>query len=386
MQSALLLVYLVSIFVSLSYSSETASKCLSLSVGDDFRCGNVDEFYNENVAHGRQLRTGKSKNKQLGWSEIVIIITMYQNDMQDKLIRKSFSTWLKQVGRGAHIVFVTDASDTRSMQEIFSGFDKKTQATVRLFKSSAKNEGYRLRYKIIDSLRMISENYNDNNDTNKKFFIKIDTDTFVMPEHLLSFLQRVTDVVQNDPVLVGKAVCSSKDFCYVGGAMYGFNKDGLDKTYDYLSKNPNMMNESHSHLHLKDVNLMEHEDYMVSHAFRMATGNPVVSSQQIYNHGIERDGYGTKDNVPLCYHRIKAPRLYTDYYTLFYNDDGKLRTFIEVEEIFLERKKLEDQEKKQKDNQDNKSIALQEKKTKDLQDFLSKNILQMKSKVEPMKI
>ena len=64
---------------------------------------------------------------------------MHQNDVQDKLTGKSLSALLKQVGRGAHMVFVTDASDKRSMQEIFSGYDKNNQVTMRLFKSSAKN-------------------------------------------------------------------------------------------------------------------------------------------------------------------------------------------------------------------------------------------------------
>ena len=102
-------------FVSLSYSAETASKCLSLSVCDDFRCRNADEFYNENVAHRRQLRILKSKNKQLGWSGIVIVIIMHQNGIQDELIRKCFYEWIKKFGRDSNIVFVTDASDKRSM-------------------------------------------------------------------------------------------------------------------------------------------------------------------------------------------------------------------------------------------------------------------------------
>ena len=167
-----------------------------------------------------------------------------------------------------------------------------------------------------------------------------------MAQNVLSYIQRVHDIVQDEPVLFGKGVCARKEICYAGGAMYGFNKDALLKTYNYLAQNPNMLSEHHPHSHQKGVNLMEHEDYMTSYAYRMATGNPVLSSEQIYNHGIERDGYGSKDIVPICYHNIKAPRLYFEYYSLFYDENGKPRGFDEIEQIYLERKSLKDNAEK----------------------------------------
>ena len=98
---------------------------------------------------------------------------MHQDNIVDKLIRMSFTTWIKQLGPGVHIVFITDSTDKRSRKEIFAGFDKTSDATVRLFRTPAKKEGYRLRFKVIDSLRILSDYYGGDLEAEKKYFIKI---------------------------------------------------------------------------------------------------------------------------------------------------------------------------------------------------------------------
>merc|ERR1711862_307623 len=123
----------------------------------------------------------------------------------------------------------------------------------------------------------------------KRYFIKIDTDTFPIPENLLSYVNKVDFSTRNKPVLFGKGVCSPQNMCYGAGALYGINKLAL------------------------------HEDYMVSYAYRQATGYPIISNHNIFNYHIAREGTGSENHPPICYHKAKTVEGLYEYYELLYD-------------------------------------------------------------------
>ena len=70
---------------------------------------------------------------------------------------------------------------------------------------------------------------------------------------------------------------------------------------------------------------------MVSYAFKKATNVPSTYQFQFYSYYYERDGVGTEDSPPICYHQLKSQYQFLDHEKLFYNEEGNLRTFPELE-------------------------------------------------------
>merc|ERR1712051_825579 len=97
---------------------------------------------------------------------------------------------------------------------------------------------------------------------NKKYFMKMDSDSFMIAENLLAYLNDLEQKTHGKPVYFGHAVCRGTKTCYGAGSGYGFNKQGLKAVNEYFKQNPGIVNEKDYH--------MIHEDYMVGNAYYRA--------------------------------------------------------------------------------------------------------------------
>lgn len=271
------------------------------------------------------------RNSKVEWSNIVILMIMHESPEVDSLITGHFETWLKHTGEGLDVVFITDETDKRPAENIIPDATSYLGKT-HVYKSPAKFDDKHIKFKVIDSFRQTEQMFKENNE--KKYFIKIDTDTFPIAENLLAYLNKLDGPTRDQPVLFGKGVCSPKDLCYAAGALYGMNKIALHALNNHFTKNPQIHEET-SHMVGKGRNLMIHEDYMVSYSYRQATGYPIISNHNIFNYHIEREGTGTEDHPPICYHKVKTMQGLHEYYELLYDEGtGKLRKLSDVADLW----------------------------------------------------
>jgi len=138
----------------------------------------------------------------------------------------------------------------------------------------------------------------------------------------------------------GWASCSPVTFCYSAGPIYGFNNAGLNLANLYFKHHPAVVAEKHPHP-TTGSNFMTHEDYMVSYAFKEATKVPILHNRLMLQRKFEDIGPGlplTK-RVAISYHPIKDPGLFYQYEGYFYREDGSMRTYDEVYDIYTKVKK-----------------------------------------------
>jgi len=302
----------------------------------------VDEYYNYKKKE-EKLPIMKLSSK-VDWSNIVIMITIYQSNECDQLIKAHFGTWMKQADEGLDVVFVTDESDERSMDEILPDLNNVSPKS-HLFKSAAKSEGKHLRFKMIDSLKEMENLFG--NDSRKKYLIKMDTDTFLLPENLLSYVQKIESSTSGQPVLFGNCVGHFYKWCYAPGGIYGMNRMALQEINSYFVSNPDITNQYLFSDYGKNVegerkhlsNVLEHEDCMVSYVYRKATGYPNVMSFRFFTNSINHaHSIVDKECPPISYHTIKDAKVYYEYYELFYHE-GKLKP---IEETTSDKKNCEE--------------------------------------------
>jgi len=299
--------------------------CLANEPGDG-RCSDASVFYN-----ALTKTEDRSDVNALDWSNFVIIMLIHDSAEVDKLIDAHFSTWMKRVNGWLDLVFVTDVDDKRTSLEVLPRC-KEVTINCHLYKSSAQDDGKHIRYKVIDSLKYVENAFKDN--TEKKYFLKMDTDTFIIPDTLLDYTRKLHSETSNNPLQFGWGCCYTKELCYAAGSFYGFNKVGLEALNSFMSKNQeSMFKEVHAPFRFQHKNLIEHEDFMMSLAYRRATNIPVVSNRRMFPHLIERSGLGTIDKPPISYHKIKDPKLFVVYDALFYGEDGNLRPYEETEKL-----------------------------------------------------
>jgi len=300
-------------------SASSLPKCLTYDYNEKFSqeyCKDIEKFYED------KTELSHDPIVEVDWSNIVIFMMIYKNTQVDELIEWHYKTWLQHTGEGIDIVFITDDSDTRSFDEILPHANL-IKGKSHLYKSLSEDDGKKLRFKVIDSLAFLS--YEFGNDDNKKYFIKMDSDTYILPENLLKFINKLHLTTKLLPVQFGKAVCARENMCYAGGALYGMNKEGLIATTKFILDHPNTYKEKHMSMWKADRNLMEHEDYMVSYAFRNATNYPVIHHPNIFNFEVEKSGLGSFEFPVISYHKLKSKDKFEKYEGYFYFRNGKIR-------------------------------------------------------------
>jgi len=300
------------------------------SVPGDGRFPMLDRLYK---GTSKYLRISSST---VDWSDILLMIFVYDSPETNKLIEAHLKTWLRHVGKGADIVFITDAVDTRKFEEILPAKDD-IEATLHVYRSPAKDDGKHLKFKVIDGLRYAGQIEFLHP---KKYFFKVDSDTYVIPQNMLTYLNEIHKQTYPRPVQIGWASCSPVTFCYSAGPIYGFNNAGLNLANLYFKHHPAVVAEKHPHP-TTGSNFMTHEDYMVSYAFKEATKVPILHNRLMLQRKFEDIGPGlplTK-RVAISYHPIKDPGLFYQYEGYFYREDGSMRTYDEVYDIYNKVKK-----------------------------------------------
>merc|ERR1711862_264958 len=103
----------------------------------------------------------------------------------------------------------------------------------------------------------------------------------------------------------------------------------LQKINNYFVSHPDITNQQifqeygkWSKINKSHENLLEHEDCMVSYAYRKATGYPIVMSFRFFMFSIDHpSSIVDKECPPISYHTIKDAKVYYEYYELFYHEE-----------------------------------------------------------------
>jgi len=272
-----------------------------------------DNFVRMNSTEMKQIypgQTGTNPFARLDWYRVVVLIMTYESESETKLLGNHFNSWIRKMPKGFDIVVVTDISDRRTYEEILPDANKVT-CTVNLYKTLAKNEGHQAREKTIDSLRYIFEKYHN---THKEMFLKIDPDTYVVPENLLKITQEVYRETYPLPVDFGRVDCLvGGSSCFSLGASYGLNQSGLAAFLQYIKKQPQILDR----VILDELgqNRMLDEDFFTSYVFRTATGYPTIHISgmsirlQARNYLIQGPHEGEWDTTDhhITIHLVKEP-------------------------------------------------------------------------------
>jgi len=259
------------------------------------------------------------------WSNIVFMINIYNSYVQDRMIEAHFNTWLRHVGEGLDVVYITDADDNRSFKEILP-LISNSKATFHLYKSPAKKEGKHLKFKVIDGFRHVAEK---NFRSKKKFFIKMDYDNYLVSERLLNYLNGIYFQTYPKPVHFGRARCFP--VCFTEGGFYGFNDIGFSAVVNYFKDNPGIATGEHFDIQDRKMKVsMLAEDFMVSYVYREATlfpliDGPFVSKRlpidvtrlELFHYVKKYDG--------ISFHAFKYPNLLYHCESYFYSSNGTMR-------------------------------------------------------------
>ena len=158
------------------------------------------------------------KKDSIDWSNIVMIIPAYNNNNVNEIVQAMCETWMRHIGAKADVVLVTDEDDTRASEEILPSPQdmEHMQATMHVRKSPAMKEGSKTRYKVIDGFNYaLSDLFKDTE--GEEIFLKIDTDSFVVPENLMDVIDKMRKETYPLPVEFGRGVCITDNTCYSQG-------------------------------------------------------------------------------------------------------------------------------------------------------------------------
>ena len=265
------------------------------------------------------------------WDNVVILMLIHNNDDVTNLLQSHFDTWISSMPKELDILFVTDKSDNRTYHQIFPNA-KNVLPTIHLYKSAAaNNDGKKVKLKMIDSLKYIYAKFKN---WNKKLqIVKIDTDTFIIPENLIKTLQDIHNKTYPYPTNFGRIDCQTYygyNRCYTVGGSYGISKVGIGAFLQYYD-NPNCYDCKRPIL--RKHNPMTDEDYFMSLTYQNATCLPSVHvsgmsirlyKREYYFHGPEENEWDTT-NRHITIHLVKSSIDFAMLQKFYYFDNGTLR-------------------------------------------------------------
>lgn len=273
--------------------------------------------------------SGASK---IGWSDVVIVMLIYDRYSVNELIQANFGTWMKRTGAGLDIVFVTDANDGRTANEILPNAGN-IEANVHICRSKKMQDGKRARAKVMDALFYVYDKFKD---SDKKMFLKLDPDAYIRSERLLQAMNKVYAIAGDKPVDFGYALCQTES-CYSEGGLYGMSKEGLRLSLECIQTHPNLFTDFIPSIVDGSKNLLGHEDYFTSYVFWKATQYPVMHLSDISVNFVTKQ---RTSNSPVSIHPVKSAK---DYYVLdmvYYDDKGFPRNPSSSSKLFLPLKNL----------------------------------------------
>ena len=278
----------------------------------------------------------KTPFPNFNWSNVVVLILTYNDPSENKLIQKHFDSWIKHMPKGLDIIFVTDNTDPRNFTEALPDANN-VPATIHLYHSSgSRGEGSLARKKALDAFKLAHEKYKDKKE--KQIFLKLDPDTYVIPQNLLKTIKYTYKMTYPLPLHFGRVDCTKIGDCFSLGASYGFNKNALAATVQYINTHPEVFDQ----LILRESklmrNLMRAEDFFFSHVFHEATCLPTIHISgmsirlQPKNNEIrgprEEEWDKTKNHVTI--HFAKKPEHFDRLDSFYYDANGQFKPGYEL--------------------------------------------------------
>ena len=335
--SSLIFSLVIFIFIQISTKNEIRKNFRSLQGVDDvirYVNPNADKRVTFNSKYMKDKYETDSRNfmdiPSINWSNLVVMMLTYDNPEANFLIQAQLDTWIKKAGEGLDIVFVTDVDDKRSDNEVVSYNKDLIKANIHVYRSNALKEGKRARSKVVDGFFHVERMFV--NDANKKFYLKIDPDSYVLPEQLLFFIDRLNSQTHPYPVDFGNSICNNGVYCYTEGGLYGMNKVGFESAMRYIADHPDVLSEFVPPNVDPNRNTLDHEDSFTSYAFWKSTGFPVIWNRDISVGNFESE----KPINPISVHPVKS---YLEIYVLekiFYDSEGRRRKLVSSHKLLLE--------------------------------------------------
>jgi len=280
-----------------------------------FHMDEKDDFY---YVRKQQEGIDEFPTTKVTWSNVVIYVLTFNSELPNRLLEAHFNTWIKSIDdEGLDIVIVTDSDDKRSYDEIVPDA-RSVKPKIHVHKSPAEKEGTLTRAKVVDSMSHIYDKFikEPNPKTDKQYFLKVDSDTVLLQENLIPHLQKVYNITHPLPVDFGKVNCFAKevaDICYTTGGFYGMNKRGFEAAYLYILEHPGIYSE-HIENDRNGENLIAHEDFFISYAFRKATGYPAT---RVFGIGETTITNGPHEIIGI--HKATPEEKYYQIYNTIYN-------------------------------------------------------------------
>lgn len=283
----------------------------------------------DNIYPVEKRIAGDLPSEKLTWDNVVIIMMTFNDKEESKLIQKHFDVWISRMPKGLDVLFVTDSDDERTYDEVLPD-SNNVDPTIHLYRSPQTNEGAQARSKTIDSLSHAYELFKD---SNKEMFLKIDPDTFIIPENLLNRMVTLHEKTYPQPVDFGRVDCARERNCYSLGASYGLNKNGLKAILEYIENDPQIFDREFIEGKIVVKNRMLDEDFFTSYVFQRATGYPTIhisgvsirlfSRDYIIRGPREEEWDETENHITI--HLAKTPSDFEMLEDFYYDEQGKLR-------------------------------------------------------------
>ncbi len=207
------------------------------------------------------------------WNDVVIVLMVGAG--REEFLEALSDTWIRRLGDDATIFISLD----KGYLELPQALRQRKNVIVHDYEGPQGLD--QLDIKAFTTWQYIFKTYEQ---SNKKYFLKIDDDAFLVGHNLLRFLMKIDRwfAVHEEPLYFGHPFCGHGDlealgyahWCYAGGGAYGLNTEALGMMvrqtlsgcayfYDYVAKAPNMRP-------VPDSYGGRYEDVMVGRCLRQA--------------------------------------------------------------------------------------------------------------------
>ena len=124
---------------------------------------------------------------------------------------------MRETGDGLDILFVFDENDERPNENL-SPDASEIKPTVHIYGSSAMTTDKKVRNKAIDAMTYANKKFGIKGD--KYFYIKMDPDSFLVPDNFLFFMNELYHTTYPKPVDFGRPACFKPSFCHSQGKFH----------------------------------------------------------------------------------------------------------------------------------------------------------------------
>ncbi len=220
----------------------------------------------------------------VSWDDVVIVVMLGAG--RADFLQGLTDTWVARLDPAATLVLSRD----NGAPELPPALANRPNTVVYDYRGPAGLDN--LDVKALTTWKYIHNRYQV---TNKKYFLKIDDDTYLVTHNLLRFLNKVDKwfAPHEEPLYFGHPFCGHGDlealgyarWCYAGGGAYGLNTEALGMMvrqilggcayfYDYVAKAPDLKP-------VDDAYGGRYEDVMVGRCLRQAKTRAQVNGTSL---------------------------------------------------------------------------------------------------------